>query len=202
MSTGLETCTLTSQLIPEVPRHFKTRRPTLHGPKPNTSSGGWYPNSIARSNTALDSGANRVMRNNTASGKGSGKGRQPRRGKGSVESFWANRNGSVTDAMVDRISNAVHQQVTAIQNAGVFQVSAIRGVARAIRDGIMCMHFALYMTALCMIAVALNYAYVVSSGFTDEVRARYMIFGLGLMPGLIVHLCPTLTRIRGHVQST
>ena len=105
--------------IPEVPRHFKTKRPTLHGPKPNTSSGGWYPNSIARSNTA--------------SGKGSRKGRQPRRGKGSVESFWANRNGSVTDAMVDRISNAVHQQVTAIQNAGVFQVSAIRGVARAIR---------------------------------------------------------------------
>ena len=39
--------------IPEVPRHFKTRRPTLHGPKPNTSSGGWYPNSIARSNTAI-----------------------------------------------------------------------------------------------------------------------------------------------------
>ena len=29
-----------------------------------------------------------------------------------------------------------------------------------------------------------------------------MVFGLGLMPGLIVHMCPTLTRIRGHVQST
>ena len=33
-------------------------------------------------------------------------------------------------------------------------------------------------------------------------RARYMVFGLEWVPGLIVHLCPTLTRIRGHVQST
>ena len=66
----------------------------------------------------------------------------------------------MTDATVDRISNDVHQQVAATRNAGVFQVSAIRGVARAIGDGITCMHFALYMAALCMIAVALNYAYV------------------------------------------
>ena len=79
--------------------------------------------------------------------------------------------------MVDRIGNAVHQQVAAIRKAGMLQVSAISGVAKAIRDGIMCMHFALYMAALCMIAVALNYAYVVSSGFTGEVRARYMVFG-------------------------
>ena len=60
--------------IPEVPRHFKTRRQTRLPDGPTMS---------------LDSGANRVVSNNTASGKGSGKGRQPRttRGKGSVESF-------------------------------------------------------------------------------------------------------------------
>ena len=108
--------------IPKVPRHFKSRRQTKLpvGPKPNTSSGGWCPNNIARSNTA--------------SGKGSGRSRQPKskKGKGGIWSFWANRNGSVTDAMVDRIGNAVHQQVAANRKTGMLQVSAIRDVARAI----------------------------------------------------------------------
>ena len=121
--------------ILEVPRHFKSRRQTKlpDGPTPNASSCGRCPNGIAQSNTA--------------SGKGSGRSRQPKskKGKGGIGSFWANRNGSVTDAMVDRINNAVHQQIAAIQNAGAFQVSAIRDVARAIRDGIVCMYFALYM---------------------------------------------------------
>jgi hypothetical protein len=89
---------------------------------------------------------------------------------------------------LDYLTNAVRDAVS-------FNTIALISTARAIRDGVLCVHFVLYMTVLCVFALALGNVYNLAAAMlTDEVSARYVIFCLGLLPGLFVCLCPSLTR--------
>ena len=128
----------------------------------------------------------RVKRNHNKSPKGRNK---PRR---RVQPT-AGRPSSFCGAVIDGVNNAVSHP----------QVKALRNLAGVVRDGVLCMHFALYLTVMCMMAAVMHYVYSVASVMlAGEVRARLLTFGIGLMPGLVVHLCPSLTRISVRVQST
>ena len=128
----------------------------------------------------------KVKRNHNKSPKGRNKPRQR------VQPT-AGRPSSFYDAVIDGVNNAVSHP----------QVKALRNLAGVVRDGVLCMHFALYLTVMCMMAAVMHYVYSVASVMlAGEVRARLLTFGIGLMPGLVVHLCPSLTRISVRVQST
>ena len=130
---------------------------------------------------------------NNASGKGKGGGKGKRSGgKGDAGNFWERylprTDSRVLPQRLDYLTNAVRDAVS-------FNTIALRSTARAIRDGVLCVHFVLYMTVLCVFALALGNVYNLAAAMlTDEVSARYVIFCLGLLPGLFVYLCPSLTR--------
>ena len=178
--------------VPEVPRQHKQRPVKARRGKASGKGKGVKPASLA--NAGKGFGQSRGAPTNFQSDPWSnasdpwantGSSQAHHRSRGMVERVWGSK-------MLNRVTTSMHHQV-----------NAIYGIAREARDGVMCMHFALYMLVLCMLTVAMNYAYHMSTVmFTSETRARYMLFGLGLMPGLVVHFCPALTRIQGQVQST